>query len=147
MIPVNFKLSAQVHTFQPRCRFSARLQSIRLAAVSQHCYTVSPPLQLCPELCQSSCSLSSQLQYVCSVMTCQLGSSLSAQSVSSAATWQFSCGISAQLSCYLKAQLQLVNSAVSSPATCQLSCKLSARLHPVTSDESCHLSCNKLAEL
>ncbi len=53
--------------------------------------------------------------------------------VSSAATCQNSC--------------KHVNSAVSSVATCQLGCNMSAQLRPVTSDETCHLSCIMLAEL
>ena len=41
------------------------------------------------------CNLSSQLQSVCSVMICQLGSSLLAESVSSGAVRQLSCDVSA----------------------------------------------------
>ncbi len=63
-----------------------------------------------------SYKLRAPLQSVCSVMICQLGSSLSAQSVSSAAMCQLSCNVSAQLQC------------VSSAAMCQLSCCMSARL-------------------
>ena len=47
-------------------------------------------------------------------MICQLGSNLSAQSVSPAAIRQLSCDTSAQLMSNLKAQLLLVESAVSS---------------------------------
>ncbi len=91
--PINLKLSAQVHTFQPRCSFLARLQSVGLVAVSQHCCTVSPPLQLC-------------LHYVSPAVVCQLGRILSAklQSICSSVfchaihlLWQTSCKASAQL--------------------------------------------------
>jgi len=44
-----------------------------------------------------------------------------------------------QLNCTLLAQMKLANSAVS--------CNLSPELHPVSSDDACHLSCNVLAEL
>ena len=63
--PVNFKLSAQVHTFQPRCSFLARLRSVGEVAVSQHCCTASTPFQLC-------------LHYVSSAAFCQLSCNLSA---------------------------------------------------------------------
>ena len=104
---------------------------------------------------------------MCSVMICQLGSSLLAQSVSSAATRQLSCDVSVQhssvqlssaqlssaqlssgqLRCYLKAQLQLVNSAVRSAATCQLSCTLLAEMKLVISAATCWLSCSLSARL
>ena len=93
------------------------------------------------------CNLSSQLQSVCSVMICQLDSSLMAQFVSSTAIWQLSCDVSAQLSCDLKAQLQLVNSAVSSAATCQLSCTLSAQIKVGISAASCWLSWSLSAQV
>ena len=92
--------------------------------------------------CKLLCNLSSQLQSVCSVMICQLGSSLLAQSVSSAAIRQLSCDVSTQLSCCLKAQLQLVNSAISSAGTCQLSCTLLAQMRLVISAATCWLSCS-----
>ncbi len=57
------------------------------------------------------------------------------------------CNVSAQLSCYLKAQLQLVNSAVRSAATCQLSCTLSAQTKFVISAASCWLSCSVSAQV
>ncbi len=63
----------------------------------------------------------------------QLGSSLLAQSVSSAAKRQLSGRVSAQLSWYLKAELHLVSSAVRSAATCQLSCTLLAEMKVVIS--------------
>ena len=74
-----------------------------------------------------------------------LGYCLLAESVSSAAARQLSCDVSAQLSsaqlsCYPKAQLQLVNSAVRSAATCQLSCTLLAEVKLVISAATCWLS-------
>jgi len=80
-----------------------------------------------------SYKLQAPLQSVCSVMICQVGSSLSAQSVSSAAMGQLS---SAQL--LSEGSVATYNSAVRSAA---------AELHPVKSDETCHLSYNLLAEL
>ena len=82
---------------------------------------------------QLLCRLSSQLQSVCLVMICQLGSSLLAQSVSSAAMGQLS---SAPL--LSEGSVATYNSAVRSAA---------AELHPVKSDETCHLNYNLLAEL
>ena len=91
----------------------APLQSVISVATCLLSHDLSPWQQSVSSVCQLSCNTAAQLQSVCSV----------------------------QLSCYLKAQLQLVNS------SCQLSCSLSARLHPVNSDETCHLSCKRLAEL
>ena len=76
-IPSQLKVSAEVHTFQPRCSFLARLQSVGKVAVSQHCCTASTPLQLClhhvssAAFCQLSCMLSAQLQCYCSSVFCQ----------------------------------------------------------------------------
>ncbi|KAL3134537.1 hypothetical protein ABBQ38_006382 [Trebouxia sp. C0009 RCD-2024] len=81
--------------------------------------------------CKLLCNLSSQLQSVCSVMICQLGSSLLAQSVKSAAIRQLSCDVSAQLRGG-QVRLALIRrlscsfiSAAMSAATSQLSCNLS----------------------
>ena len=169
MSPVKFKLSPQVHTFQPRgplqffspsaiswrgcsqsallhsvnsfaalpalCQLSCNLYAERIlsSAVTDQLQDISSAMK-----CKILCNLSSQLQSVFSVMICQLASSLSAQSVSSAATGvaQLRC-VSAQLSCYLKAQLQLVNSAVSSAATCQLSYTLLAHMTLTISAAMC----------
>ena len=75
-IPSQIKVLAEVHTFQPCCSFAVRLQSVGKVAVSQHCCTVSPPLQLClnyvspAAVCQLSCMLSAQLQSCCSSVFC-----------------------------------------------------------------------------
>ena len=118
--PVNFKLSAQVHTFQPRCSFLARLQSVGEVAVSQDCCTVSTPLQLC-------------LHYVSSAAFCQLSCNLSALAYSVTADDRPSCKTSAQLwsarsfaICHLSCSLSSQSWYVSLAAVCQLN--LSAQL-------------------
>ena len=154
-----------MHTFQPHGSVSARLQSVGSVAVSQHCCTVSTPLQLClhyvgpPAVCQLSCILSAQLQPICSsvfvmqFIRCdrpaarhQLSFELQAplQSVirllsHDMSAWQQSVGSAAtcQLSCTLLAEMKLVISAT----TCWLSCSLSAHLDAVHSAAVCQLDC------
>ena len=65
------------------------------------------------------------------------------------AVCQLSCNTAAQLamcqlSCTLLAQVKPVNSAAVSAATFA---EIAAELHPVVSDDTCHLSCDVLAEL
>ncbi len=77
--------------------------------------------------------MSAQLQSVCSVIICQLGSSLLAQSV---------CDVSVHLS---SAAIRRLSFNLSIQLSGQL--QLSAELRPVRREEFCHLSCNVLAEL
>jgi len=122
--------------------------------------------------CKLLCNLSFQLQSVCSVMICQLGSSLLAQSqlqnsssaamcqlssaqLSSAAMRSSSVNLSIQLSgqpesaatcqlnCTRLAEMKLVISA----ATCWLSCSLSAHQDAVHSAAVCQLNCVRSAWL
>ena len=86
----------------------------RPAARHQLSYEVQAPL-----------GSASQLHSICSVMICQLGSILLAESVSSAATRQLSCDVSAQLS---SAQLLSKGSVASRQPSCQVSCNLLAEL-------------------
>ena len=139
--PANFKVSAEVHTFQPCCSLAVRLQSVGEVAVSQHCCTVSPPLQLClnyvspAAVCQLSCILSQSFALAYSVrqtICCdrpshdmsawqQSVSSVRQLSCSPAAQLRYGCSAamwSGQLSCYLFDQLHFVNSAVRAAATC-----------------------------
>ncbi len=81
-LPVNFRLSAQVHTFQPCCSLFqavcnqlARLQSVSTAAQ-------------CQLLCSSACIMSVQQQSVSSAVFCQLSCNPSALAYS---VMQFIC--------------------------------------------------------
>ena len=76
---------------------------------------------------------------MCSVMMCQLGSSLLAQSVSSAATRQLSCDVSVQHSSAQLSSAQLSSapllfegSVATRQLSCQVNCNLSAELHLVS---------------
>ena len=158
-----------MHTFQPHGTFSARLQSVGSVAVSQHCCTVSTPLQLClhyvspAAVCQLSCNLSalacSVMQFICCDRPAARHKQLSyevqapSQCVISAAicllshdlsAWQLSIRSVCQLSCSTAAQLRCVSSA-------QLSCYPKAQLQlvnsAVRSAATCQLSCTLLAEM
>ncbi len=154
-----------MHTFYRRCTFSARVQSVGSVAVSQHCCTLSTPLQPClhyvspAAVWQLSCILSAQLQSICSSVFChainccdrpaaryQLSYEMQAplQSVISAAICLLSLSAMCQL---ISAQLLSEGSDSICQFGRQVSCNLSAELRPVSRDEPCHLSCNVLAEL
>ena len=97
----------------------APLQSVISAAICLLSHDMSAWQQSVSSVCQFSCNTAAQLRCVSSAQ-------LSSAQLSSA-----------QLSCYLKAQLQLVNSAVRSLATCQLSCTLLAQMTLTISAAMC----------
>ena len=155
-----FRFAVSFHNFQPCCKFQlvcnhlARLRSVDTAA---HCHllcssALGQSLHMSFHLesvnlavfCQScilsalacffkqficcdrphfSYELQAPLQSVISAAICHL--SLLAQLQHSSLTAM------CQLSCYLKAQLQLVTQPSGSAATCQLSCTLSSQLQHV----------------
>ena len=101
---------------------SARMQTLSWATTLSinHNLSAQPQTVSSTALCQLESSLSANLYTISSSVVCQLQveyvSLFQTQTVCLAAVCQLSCNLSTQLS----AQLQLVNSAVSSGASCQL---------------------------
>ena len=166
-----------MHTFQPRCSFLARLQSVGEVAVSQDCCTVSTPLQLClhyvssAAFCQLSCNLSAlaysvtaddrpaarhqlsyevqdPLQSVISAAVCLLSHDMSAWQQSVSSICQLSCNRgSSAAMCFSSAKMLSEGSVATCQLSCQVSCNLSAELHPISSDDTDNFSCHVLKEL
>ena len=166
--PVNFKLSAQVHTFQPRCNQLARLQSVSTAAQCQlRCssacimsaqlhFVSSAAIYLLPLICcdrpaarhQLSYEVQDPLQSVISAAVCLLSHDMSAWQQSVSSVCQLSCnrGSSAAM-CFSSAKMLSEGSVATCQLSCQVSCNLSAELHPISSGDTDNFSCNMLKEL
>ena len=157
-------IPSQLQTVSAGAHLSAPLQSVGEVAVSQHCCTVSTPLQLClryvssAAFCQLSCNLSA-LAGLSSAVTDQL------QDISSAMKCKILCNLSSQLQsvfsvmiCQLGSSLsaQSVSSAATGVAqlrcvSAQLRCCQKAQLQlvnsAVRSAATCQLSCTLLAQM
>jgi len=148
------------------CTMSLRLQSVSSAVFRQlRCNLSALAYSVMQFICCNrpaakrhlSYKVQAPLQYVISPAICLLSLSAQLQYGSSAAMSQLSRSMSAQLSCHLKAQLQLVNSAVRSAATSQLGCTRIVQMKLVmpaatlaelySSFVHCPLSCSLSAQL
>jgi len=92
------------------------------------------------------------LQTVISAAIYLVSHDMSAWQQSVGSVFQVSCNTAAQLRCVCSAQLSSAQlpsegSIATRQVSCQVRCSLSAELHPVSSDETSHLSCNVLAQL
>ena len=130
----------------PACNMSVQLQSGSSAVFCQlDCNVSALAYSVMQFICcdrpaarhQLSYEVQAPLQSVISAANGLLSHDMSPWPQSVSSVCQLSCDVSAQLS---SAQLLSEGSVATRQLSCQLSCNMSAQLHPVSSDETCHLS-------